>query len=211
MLLPSQQQPWLSHALSTIGKRTPAAAAIDKHLMPGNRKPTQSGEPLWLVQDILAERTSLTGDKELLVVWKPSWEPASNVQHGPAMTLFRATPKWEFTSCTRGMRVLLPVERNMIQRNTALAVDRAGAKQKTHPKSGGDPQSGGEQQSAASASGPRKSLGIKSKRRNGDEASNTSDSASTSSSHSGHWNRKYLRVLCGRVNKIALLPVNPKP
>ncbi len=154
--------------------------------MPGNRKPTQSGEPLWLVQDILAERTSLTGDKELLVVWKPSWEPASNVQHGPAMTLFRATPKWEFTSCTRGMRVLLPVERNMIQRNTALAVDRAGAKQKTHPKSGGDPQSGGEQQSAASASGPRKSLGIKSKRRNGDEASNTSDSASTSSSHSGH-------------------------
>jgi hypothetical protein len=49
---------------------------------------------MWDVQDILAERTSVTGDDELLVVWKPSWVAVSNVKPGPELRRFRSLPKW---------------------------------------------------------------------------------------------------------------------
>jgi hypothetical protein len=75
---------------------------------------------LWDVQDILAARTSVTGDDEVLVVWKPSWIPFSNVQDGPGLQRFKAAPKWYFTSSHCGMRAILPVEAN-----TTLAVDHA--------------------------------------------------------------------------------------
>ena len=156
---------------------TLTAAANDKHLMSGDRSqsaaatdPAKRGEPLWDVQDILAERSSLTGENEVLVVWKPSWEPVSNVKRGPAMMRFRDTHTWQFTSRTGGMRVMLPVERG-----TTLAVDRAVAQEMAkHPKSDD------KQTAAASAIGPRKTLGCKAKRRLDDAAA---DSASTASSH----------------------------
>lgn len=75
---------------------------------------------LWDVQDILAARTSVSGDDEVLVVWKPSWIPFSNVQDGPVLQRFNAAPKWSFTSGHCGMRTILPVESN-----TTLAVDHA--------------------------------------------------------------------------------------
>jgi hypothetical protein len=62
------------------------------------------------VQDILAARTSTTGDDELLVVWKPSWAPASNFKDGPGLRRFQDATKWKFTSAVSGMRVILPVE-----------------------------------------------------------------------------------------------------
>ncbi len=140
----------------------PRGATIDKHLMPGSRsgsqaqEPEPSSEPVWDVQDILAERTSLTGENEVLVVWKPSWEPISNVRaDGPAMTRFRATAMWKFTSRASGACVLLPVERN-----TMLAVDRAVAKQTAkHSKRDREVPA-----AAASATGPRKALGSTAKR-----------------------------------------------
>jgi hypothetical protein len=71
---------------------------MDKHLMPGCRsgsqaqEPKPSSEPVWDVQDILAERTSLMEENEELVVWKPSLEPIRNVcADGPAMNRFRAS------------------------------------------------------------------------------------------------------------------------
>jgi hypothetical protein len=62
------------------------------------------------VQGILAARTSTTGDDELLVVWKPSSAPASNVKDGPGLRRFQEATKWKFTSAVSGMRVILPVE-----------------------------------------------------------------------------------------------------
>ena len=74
----------------------------------------------WEVQDILAARTSVSGDDEVLVVWKPSWIPVSNVEDGPVWQRFKAATKWSFTSGHCGMRTILPVESN-----TTLAVDHA--------------------------------------------------------------------------------------
>jgi hypothetical protein len=170
-------QPQSSHVLPAIDKMTHSAATNDKLMMPGDRSqsaaasdPAKRSEPVWDVQDILAERSSLTGENEVLVVWKSSWEPVSNVKRGPAMMRFRDTRTWQFTSRTGGMRVMLPVERG-----TTLAVDRAVAQEMAkHPKSDD------KQTAAASAIGPRKTLGCKAKRRRDDAAA---DSASTASSH----------------------------
>ncbi len=58
-----------------------------------------SEEFLWEVQEILAERTSLTGENEYLVVWKTSWVPVSNMMHdGPEMRRFKDSPKCKFVS-----------------------------------------------------------------------------------------------------------------
>lgn len=66
---------------------------------------------LWDVQEILAERTSITGENELLVVWKTSWIPCSNmIADGPVMTRFRDSPKWNFSSAAGAMCIKLPVE-----------------------------------------------------------------------------------------------------
>ena len=57
-----------------------------------------SESDLWDVQEILAERTSITGDNELLVVWKTCWVPHSNVKSGPELDRFRAASKFKFVS-----------------------------------------------------------------------------------------------------------------
>ncbi len=108
----------------------------DKHHMPISPRSSSAadpGQPCWDVQEILAERTSLTGENELLVVWKPSWICVSNVKaKNPAMMRFRATPMLNFTSRNCGMRTILPVEPE-----TTIAVDRAVMKQMVmHSKRG---------------------------------------------------------------------------
>jgi hypothetical protein len=50
------------------------------------------------VQEILAERTSISGDNELLVVWKTGWVPKINVKPGPVLDRFRAALKYRFAS-----------------------------------------------------------------------------------------------------------------
>ena len=56
--------------------------------------PQSSDDALGEVQDILAERTSTTlGCSEVLVVWKPTWIPITNVQDGPILRKFRAATK----------------------------------------------------------------------------------------------------------------------
>lgn len=71
---------------------------------------SNSGE-MWDVQEILAERTSVTGEGELLVVWKTSWIPISNMHSdGPIMRKFRDAAKLKFYSTSNSMRLILPVE-----------------------------------------------------------------------------------------------------
>ena len=67
---------------------------------------------MWDVHEILAMRTSITGENELLVVWKPTWIPVSCVQmDGPVIRRFEQFPKLMFTAHQDdGMKVVLPVE-----------------------------------------------------------------------------------------------------
>lgn len=80
--------------------------------MSASPSPSPSAGYIWDVQEILAERTTSTGDQELLVVWKTSWIPKPTMlADGPAMRLFHASPKVIFrNSVVREMNIILPVE-----------------------------------------------------------------------------------------------------
>jgi len=66
---------------------------------------------IWDVQEILAERTSVSGENEVLVVWKTSWIPVSNlIADGPVLQQFQGTPKIVFSTCRGSMSVYVPVE-----------------------------------------------------------------------------------------------------
>ena len=93
--------------------------------------PSPSSAPceghLWDVQEILAERTSVTGENELLVVWKTSWIPYSNmIADGPVMRRFKNAPKWNFSSAAGAMRIILPIEPGtMLAQDCAVIVNAA--------------------------------------------------------------------------------------
>jgi len=62
---------------------------------------SESDGYIWHVQEILAERESMGGAKELLVVWKTSWIPKENVMaDGPVMRQFKDSRKCVFNSST---------------------------------------------------------------------------------------------------------------
>ena len=64
---------------------------------------------LWSVQDVLAERVTLTGDREILVAWRPSWIPIGNMEEtGPIMRKFRKAPRCTFEAAVG--TIVLPVE-----------------------------------------------------------------------------------------------------
>ena len=66
---------------------------------------------IWAVQEILAERTSVSGENEVLVVWKTSWIPVSNlIADGPVLQQFQSTPKIVFSTRKGSMSVYVPVE-----------------------------------------------------------------------------------------------------
>ncbi len=63
----------------------------------------------WVVQDILAERSSATGGNEVLVVWKASWIPVANLEKsGDVWHTWKRTRKW--TTSSMMMQVMLPIE-----------------------------------------------------------------------------------------------------
>jgi hypothetical protein len=63
----------------------------------------------WEVQDILAERQTLSGETEVLVDWKCTWVPISLVKIGPVLIKWRQTNK--FRTGHEAMDVALPVVR----------------------------------------------------------------------------------------------------
>lgn len=71
----------------------------------------------WEVQEVLAERTSVTGGNELLVVWKTNWVPKHTVHtNGPIMKRFRDAPKCKFLSAAGDISVA-------VEHGTQLAKD----------------------------------------------------------------------------------------
>ena len=65
----------------------------------------------WEIQEILAERTSLSGENEILVVWKPGWIPKGNHMDGHLRDAWETSQKWSTSKTVAGrrMEVLLPV------------------------------------------------------------------------------------------------------
>jgi hypothetical protein len=146
---------------------------------------SSSDGAMWDVAEILAERTSVSGENEVLVVWKPSWIPISNLSDGPVLEQFSDSYKWKFRSAFGAMRLFLPVGPG-----TALAADCAsiradiqaasatgniGAGTKYNPVSRtpkrgraepGPPSAthlAGSEAAASHATGPRKQLGSSAK------------------------------------------------
>jgi hypothetical protein len=98
-------------------KSLAALASSDAAMAPPSASESPSsvssdgGLQIWDVQDILAERTSVAGRKELLVLWKPSWIPHSDVlPDSPVMRRFRWKPMLNFASESGCFRIKLPVE-----------------------------------------------------------------------------------------------------
>jgi hypothetical protein len=56
----------------------------------GNKQSRNSG---WEVIDILAEREDAQGNREVLVVWKPSWIPKTQLALGPVAETWGMTTK----------------------------------------------------------------------------------------------------------------------
>ena len=69
---------------------------------------SQSPDDHWVVQDILAERTTVTGENEVLVIWKASWIPVANLRDGPVLRAWRLTPM--FTTAAMRMQVMVAME-----------------------------------------------------------------------------------------------------
>lgn len=63
---------------------------------------------LWEVQDILAQRLTLSGEIEYLVVWRSSWTAAHLVKDGPILRHWLAVSKFKTSGA---MAVSLPVVR----------------------------------------------------------------------------------------------------
>ena len=125
---------------------------------------TADGE-LWDVQEILAERTSISSQNELLVVWKTCWVPHDNVKPGPVLQRFRAAPKFKFTSAAGD--ITWAVEPDTQLANDVAAVHAA---QRAHTVAA-DQQRPGTISGAAARERdvtPRKQLGSVAKRACGD-------------------------------------------
>ena len=77
---------------------------------------------LWEVAEILAERTSIGGEEELLVVWKTSWVPKKSLMaDGPVMRQFEEYRKCKFTSASGDIK--LAVEPGTILQRDCDAVE----------------------------------------------------------------------------------------
>lgn len=70
---------------------------------------SHQSECTWEVLDIVAERTSLTGENELLVMWKPTWVPTSNVADGDILEHFQSGAKVKFVHTSSNMHIMIPV------------------------------------------------------------------------------------------------------
>jgi hypothetical protein len=61
---------------------------------------------IWDVPEILSERTSVSGENDVLDVWKTSWFPVSNlIADGHVLQQFQSTPKIVFSTCRGSISV----------------------------------------------------------------------------------------------------------
>jgi hypothetical protein len=112
----------MSSSIIMSGKPSPPSASTSSSV--------DSDGHLWDVAEILAERTTVSGDLELLVVWKTSWIPKANmIADGPVLRRFEAERKCSFTAGKNAMRITLPV-----QPGSSLAADCDDLDHRSHCK-----------------------------------------------------------------------------
>ena len=110
---------------------------------------SQAGDT-WEVAEILAERKTFEGRKEVLVVWKSCWTSISLVREGPVLDNWRAVTKLK----TSGkMAVKLPVvSGTQLQRDyTKIVNQKAAEKRQRH-------HADGQANTTPNPTGPRKQL-----------------------------------------------------
>jgi hypothetical protein len=147
---------------------------------------SSSDGEMWDVAEILAERTSVSGENEVLVLWKPSWIPKSNLSEGPILELYSDSYKWKFSSASGAMRLFLPVAPgtalaedcasiradmraasatcNISAKTKNNSVSRTPKRDRTEPGPPPATQLAGSVAVASDATGPRKQLGSTAKR-----------------------------------------------
>lgn len=71
---------------------------------------SDSSDYQWEISEILAERTSVRGENEVLVVWKTCWIGKSHLKsNGPVEMAWKATRKWQSPN-SNGIVVRLAAE-----------------------------------------------------------------------------------------------------
>jgi hypothetical protein len=86
---------------------------------------------VWEVQDILAQRFTLSGEIEYLVVWRSTWSAADLVKDGPVLRHWLAAKKFKSGGA---MAVTLPVVRGT-QLYSDCRILRQRAAQRAAPES----------------------------------------------------------------------------
>jgi hypothetical protein len=90
--------------------------AIQKKPRSQSPQSSDSDSYLWEVAEILAERTSIGGEEELLIVWKTSWVPKKNLMaDGPVMRQFNKSRKCKFTSTTGDIKLAVVPDPTQLQ------------------------------------------------------------------------------------------------
>ncbi len=92
---------------------------------------SDSSSSVWEVQDILAQRITLTGEIEYLVVWRSTWSAADKVADGPVLRHWLAAKKFKTGGA---MAVTLPVVRGT-QLYSDCRILRQQAAQRAAPES----------------------------------------------------------------------------
>jgi len=116
-----------------------------------------SDDTAWEVSEICAERTSLTGEHQVLVVWKTSWIPMSRLDADDSVLLkWQETAKWR-SSLICDICVALPAESgSQLAKEVAMIADRK-ARHQVRP-SAGPPLSRHQQPRSSQASSASQSL-----------------------------------------------------
>ena len=83
---------------------------------------------VWEVQDILAQRITLSGEIEYLVVWRSTWTAADLVRDGPVLRSWHAASKFKSGGA---MAVTLPVVRGTSLYSDCRRIARQRAAQST--------------------------------------------------------------------------------
>ena len=86
--------------------------------------PSDSDSHMMLPQYVMAERISLSGEGEVLVVWKPNWIPTADMVDMPVYDDFKKAPHCKFNSMVGSLT--LPVDRgSKLAGDISSVVDKA--------------------------------------------------------------------------------------
>lgn len=91
----------------------------------GSSATGESDDTAWQVSEICAERTSISGVPQVLVVWKTSWIPVSRLDaEGTVLLKWQETAKWR-SSPISDICVALPAESgSLLAKEIAVIADR---------------------------------------------------------------------------------------